>query len=109
MLVAVTVTCARPGNVAGAEERPVGEIVPTVVLPPTVPFTAQVTAVFKALFTMAVNCACPLCATSVVAGATAIVTAGVMVTLALAELRESATLTAVTVTCGGLGIAAGAV
>ena len=54
-LVAVTVTTGDPGTVFGAVYRPVAEIVPTVLFPPKVPFTDQVTAVFALPVTVAVN------------------------------------------------------
>jgi hypothetical protein len=45
-LVAVTVTELGDGTREGAVYKPVAEIVPTVALPPVVPFAAQVTPAF---------------------------------------------------------------
>ena len=47
--LAETVTVFGVGSDAGAVYRPLASIVPTVVLPPAVPFTAQIT-VFELLF-----------------------------------------------------------
>ena len=44
------------GTAAGAVYKPAALIVPTVPLPPVVPFTCQVTAVFAVFATVAVNC-----------------------------------------------------
>lgn len=52
-LTAVTVTLAGDGKVIGAAYRPEGEIVPTVALPPAIPFTFQLTLVFEAPTTVA--------------------------------------------------------
>jgi hypothetical protein len=53
--IAVTVT-APLGTVAGAMYKPAALIVPTVLFPPVVPFTCQVTAVFDVFVTAAVKC-----------------------------------------------------
>src|SRR5262245_32010524 len=53
--VALTVTTAGFGTEFGALYDPDAEIVPTVELPPTIPFTFQVTAVFGVFCTVAVN------------------------------------------------------
>ena len=50
------VAVAGLGTVLGAVYRPEVEIVPTVALPPVVPLTLQVTAVFDVPVTVAVNC-----------------------------------------------------
>jgi len=52
----LTVTVAGLGIVAGAVYMPVDEMMPFVMFPPLVPFTAQVTAVFVVLDTTAANC-----------------------------------------------------
>jgi len=54
--VAVTVTVVGFGGEFGAVYRPFEEIMPTVELPPIVPFTAQVTPVLDVPLTLAVNC-----------------------------------------------------
>lgn len=53
---AVTMVVAGFGTVDGAVYTPVDEMVPTAALPPAVPFTCQVTAVFVVLATDAMNC-----------------------------------------------------
>jgi hypothetical protein len=89
----------------------VDPIVPTVELPPTTPFTCQVTAVFAAFDTVAVNCRLPPPAwTAATAGITEMVTgcvAVVSVTAAEPVCVESAEDTAETVTVAGDGNAAG--
>jgi len=52
---ALTVTVAGAGRVAGAVYTPLLEILPTVELPPLIPLTSQVTAVFVVFSTAAVN------------------------------------------------------
>jgi hypothetical protein len=52
-LVAVTVTVAGEGTTAGAVYSPLPEIVPTVVFPPGMLFTAQFTEVFEVPVTVA--------------------------------------------------------
>ena len=88
-------------------------IVPLVELPPGTPFTVQVTCVLVVPVTLAVNC-CWAEVSNVALGGemlTAIVptVAGVMVTLADANLVASKALVAVTVTTEGAGTVAGAV
>jgi hypothetical protein len=56
MLVAVMVTVAGDGGVAGAVYRPVEEIVPQVAPLQPVPDAVQVTAVFDVPVTEAANC-----------------------------------------------------
>ena len=59
-LTAVTVALAPGGRIAGAVKKPDEEIVPADVLPPTTPFTCQVTFVFVLPTTVAWNaCVCP--------------------------------------------------
>jgi len=53
---AVMVTVGGLGRTAGAVYRPVKEMVPTVALPPMMPFTSQNTAVLVTPVTVAVNC-----------------------------------------------------
>ena len=53
---ACTVTTLLEGTLAGAVYWPVELIIPNEVLPPAVPFTDQVTAVFDVPETVAVNC-----------------------------------------------------
>jgi hypothetical protein len=55
-LVAVTVTLPPEGTTDGAEYSPFVDTVPTVELPPAIPLTPQVTAVFVVPLTVAVNC-----------------------------------------------------
>ncbi|MBK5295264.1 MAG: hypothetical protein JJE04_26755 [Acidobacteriia bacterium] len=55
-LVAETDTVAGEGTIDGAEYNPIVDTVPTVEFPPAIPFTDQVTPVFVALLTLAVNC-----------------------------------------------------
>jgi len=53
---AVTVTTLGVGGTPGAVKRPVALMVPTVALPPAMPSTDQVTALFVVPLTEAVNC-----------------------------------------------------
>src|ERR1017187_3551248 len=69
----------------------------------------QVTAVLVAPPTMAVNCWLCKAANVAEGGVREMLTAGLSVTVALADLLESATLVAVTVTVWALAIEAGAV
>jgi hypothetical protein len=55
-LVAAIVTVAGEGRVGGAVYNPPEETVPSVELPPAVPFTLQVTPVFVVPLAAAVNC-----------------------------------------------------
>jgi len=55
-LVAVTVTLDGDGSLLGARYKPPLLTVPSVELPPEMPFTFQVTAVFEVFVTVAVNC-----------------------------------------------------
>ena len=70
---AVTVTVAGLGMVLGAVYNPFEEMVPAAALPPGVPFTCQVTAVFVAPVTVAVNCVLAPGLSVAVAGVTATV------------------------------------
>lgn len=59
-LVAVTCTADGDGRSAGAEYTPSAEIVPSALVPPATPFTAQVTRVSVVLLTVALNaCVAP--------------------------------------------------
>jgi hypothetical protein len=59
-LTAMTVALAPGGRIAGAVKKPDEEIVPADALPPTTPFTCQVTFVFVLPTTVAWNaCVCP--------------------------------------------------
>ena len=55
-------------------------IVPTVALPPVIPFTFHVTALFVAFWTVATNSLVRLMRTEALAGVTVMVTAGAAVT-----------------------------
>jgi len=85
------------------------DTVPTVALPPAIPFTLQVTAVFVVPVTVAVNCCVAPVTTEALVGLTLTVTGSTTVTEAEADLVGSATLVAVTVTVAGEGTADGAV
>jgi hypothetical protein len=85
-------------------------MVPTVELPPAIPLTSQVKAVFEVLVTVAAKLCVPVPASTVaVLGETTTATGAVMVTPANPETVESAADTAVTVTVGDVGMFAGAV
>jgi hypothetical protein len=73
---AFTVTVAGLGIVLGAVYNPVAVIVPTVALPPVVPFTCQVTAVFVVPVTVSMNCLLAPGLTVVEAGVTVTVIGG---------------------------------
>jgi hypothetical protein len=118
-LVAVTVKVCVMSRLVGAVYSPklTGPllIVPVAALPPVVPLTLQVTAVFALPVTEAVNCSMPPRLTIGVGdiGGEVIVTttgggAGAMVIKDVATSVGSATLVAVNVTVAGLGTPAGA-
>jgi len=72
--------------------------------------SVQLTPLLPASFvTVAVNCWVPVTGTLAVAGETETAMGGVMVIVAAADFVVSATETAVTVTCAGVGTADGAV
>jgi hypothetical protein len=73
---AVTVTVAGLGMVLGAVYNPLEVIVPAAALPPAVPFTCQVTAVFVVPVTVAVNCVLAPGLSVAVAGVTVMVIGG---------------------------------
>jgi hypothetical protein len=82
-LVAATVTEPELGTKPGAVYRPVEEMVPTVLLPPAVLLTDQVTAVLLVLLTVAVNCCVPSTITEALVGEMETATAGGGVTAEL--------------------------
>ena len=87
-------------------------MVPKVALPPTAPFTDQVTAVFPDPLTVAVNVLEVPSGTLTTAGATATVTGGggfTKVTVDAADVAELATEVALTVTVLDAGRVEGAV
>jgi len=108
--IALTVTVPL-GTAAGAVYKPAALIVPTVPLPPVVPLTCQVTAVFAVFVSVAVNCCVKLTCTEGVFGLTATVIAGGAVTLTVAApvFVASACEVAVTVTVPPVGTLVGAV
>lgn len=69
-LVACTVSPACAGRNGGAVKTPLAEIVPTVLLPPGMPATLQLTAVLAVFDTIAVRVAVPPRSTGMVVGAT---------------------------------------
>jgi hypothetical protein len=100
--MAVTVTPSDAG-VDGAVYKPAGEMVPNCAFPPAMLFTCHCTAVFVEPVTAAVNCCVVPAVTVAIDGDTVTATPGEVVTgftvtIALADLVESATDTAVTVT-----------
>lgn len=107
--VAVTVTSAGLGTAAGAVKRPLDEIVPQVAPEQPAPLRLHVTAVSVVPVTVAVNCWVAPTSTCAAPGDMLILTSGTTVTVAVADFVGSATEVAVTVTCGGLGTAVGAV
>jgi hypothetical protein len=107
--VAVTITCAGLGTVAGAVKRPLDEITPQAAPEQPTPLRLHVTAVFVVPVTVEVNrCVFPA-TTSAVVGEILTTTGGRMVTVADADLVLSATEVTITVTCAGLGTVPGAV
>jgi hypothetical protein len=93
--MAVTVTVAGLGTVAGAVKTPIVEIVPVLAFPPVTPFTCQVTAVLPVFCTVAVKAWDAPVVTLAVPGAIEIPTGSgeevaVMVTVAEADLLVSA-------------------
>jgi hypothetical protein len=89
----------------------VDAIVPTVALPPAIPFTLQLTPAAKPAVPeiFAVKTCAPPVGTLAVAGETVTTMSSFRLTLAEALARASAWLTAVTVTLAGDGRVAGAV
>ena len=111
-LVTMTLTVEGDGGTAGATysaPAPLGVIVPSVELPPAMPFTLQVTALEDAPAILAVN-ACPAPVETVAeVGEIPITIPPVSVTMADPVAVLSVMLDAVTVMVGGEGIALGAV
>ena len=110
-LTAVTVTVDGEGTDVGALYEPF-VMVPTSTLPPVIPFTFHVTAVFVALLTVAVNKSVVLMRTLAEVGEIFTLTGGgVDVIVAVAEpiFEVSAVLVACIVTDPGEGIDVGAV
>jgi hypothetical protein len=101
------------GTAPGAAYKPALEMNPNCLLPPDVPFTCQVTAVFERPLTDAENCCIAKAATLAGFGLTITegtgTTPGWTVTVAVANFKELACHVAVTVTAAGLGTLAGAV
>jgi hypothetical protein len=100
------------GTTAGAVYSPELETVPTVALPPCVPFTYQFTEALVVPVTVAVNCWLePLFTVAEVGDTATVIGEGdaATVTAALADFVASAALLAVTVTELPEGTAAGAV
>ena len=88
---------------------PVLAMVPNVALPPGIPFTSQTIATAAVGQNVAAKFCVRPSATFATFGEMKFVPEHTTLTLALADLVVSATLVAVTVTVGGVGIAAGAV
>jgi hypothetical protein len=112
--MAVTVTVAvtllplldAVGTEFGAEYSPAVEIVPVLLLPPTMPFTSQVIPVLGVPVTAAVNCCEPKVGTVTGLGVIETPIPPWTMTLALSDLDESTFATAVTVTARGVVAAA---
>ena len=116
--VATMVTSAFTGTLPGAvyvAAVPLGVVAGAMVPQPgeqDVPLcvSVQLTPLLPASFvTVAVNCCVPVTGTLAVAGETETAMGGVMVIVAAADFVVSATETALTVTCAGVGTADGAV
>ena len=101
------------GKVAGAVYcavfAPLLMMVPTVELPPGIPFTSQTIAAVAAGQNDAVKFCVEPSATFAEVGDMEVAPEQAMVTLALADFEVSATLVTVTVTVGGVGVTEGAV
>ena len=114
-LVALTLTVAGEGGVAGAVNTavvaPFATTVPSVAFPPATPFTLQVTPVagLPEPVTVVVNTCAPPVATLTGLGATLTTMSSLRLTPAAALACESAVLTASTVTLAGDGKSTGAV
>ena len=107
--VALTVTCAGTGTAVGAVYNPLDETVPQALPEQPLPLTDQVTLVLDVPPTVAVNCCVFPATTCALPGDTLTTISCRMVTAAVADLAVSATEVTVTLTCAGLGTAAGAV
>ena len=101
------------GKLAGAVYcavfAPVLMMVPTVELPPGIPFTSQTIAAVAAGQNEAVKLCVEPSVTFAEVGDMEFEPEQAMVTLALADFEASATLVTVMVTVGGVGVAEGAV
>ncbi len=97
------------GAVYCAVFAPVLTIVPNVALPPGIPFTSQTIAVVAVGQNVAAKFCVKPSATFAAPGDMEFVPEHTIVALALADFVVSAMLVAVTVTVGGVGVAAGAV
>jgi hypothetical protein len=107
--VAVTVTCAGFGTVAGAVKRPLDEIVPQVAPEQPTPLRLHVTTVFVVPVTFAVNCCVFPATTCAVVGETLTTTGGRIVTDADDVFVLSAVEVATTFTRAEVGTVLGAV
>lgn len=107
--VAVTVTRAGLGTIAGAVYNPAAETFPQLEPEQPVPETFHVTDVFELPVTCAENCREADGATLADVGEMVTVTTGTTVTVALADFAVSACEVAVTEKKGGFGGTAGAV
>lgn len=107
---AVTATVEPSGGVSGAAYTPAAEIVPNVVLPPSIPLTSQSTFVVDAPVTVAENAFVFRIPAVRVQEVGVIVTCGGgrIVVAEVADTFESSNETAVTLTVEGEGTAAGA-
>lgn len=106
---AVIVTVAGAGTIAGAVYAPDAEIIPTDELPPATPLTLQFTAVLASPVTAAANICVIPAVTFAVPGVTDTATKAATVTVAEADLVESAADVALMVTVAGDGTVDGAV
>ena len=107
--VAVTLTTAGLGTIAGAVYKPAGVIFPQLEPKQPLPETLHVTDVFALPVTCAENCREADGATLAEVGEIVTVTTGTTVTVALADFVVSACDVAVTEKKGGFGGTAGAV
>jgi hypothetical protein len=107
--VAFMVTAGGLGTVEGAVYNPEVLTVPQEAPLQPVPEIVQVTLESAAFWTDAVNCSVEPMLTDGAAGEIVMITAAMTVTVAVADLEESAMDVAMTLTVAGLGTLAGAV
>ena len=107
-LVAVIAIVGGDGTVVGAMKSPLLLIVPQAKPLHPVPDKLQITCVFDAPPTEALNCCVVPVGTEALVGITATTTRGTIVTFAEADLVGSATLIASTLTVAGEGAVVGA-
>ena len=107
--VAFTMIVASVGTVDGAVYKPPEVMLPQLDPEQAAPLMLQSTAVLLLPATVARNCCWPSIATTAFVGEMDTTTDGMMVTIADADFVLSASDVAFTVTCGGCGIAPGAV